>query len=112
MSVIQNKEPTEENQPTTAEIYATSITYNEPVDIQDATPKRQPIKKETPEHVESDSVPKAKPKRKPKNIKHMEVVVAPTEYVDDSPPVEETLEQPVAKPKAKSRGKTIVKEPA
>ena len=66
MSVIQNKEPTEENQPTTAEIDVISITPNEPVDIQDATPKRQPIKKEeTPEHVESDSVPKAKPKRKP-----------------------------------------------
>ena len=42
-----------------------SITIHEPVDIQDATPKRQPIKKgETPEQIESDSVPKAKPKRK------------------------------------------------
>ena len=38
-------------------------------DIQDATPKRQRIKKdETPEHVESDSVPQAKPKINLKKI--------------------------------------------
>ena len=54
MSIIQNEEPTEENQPTTADIEVMPITPYEPVDIQDATPKRQPIKKETtPEHVES-----------------------------------------------------------
>ena len=31
---------------------------------------------------------KAKPKRKPKHIKHMEVVVAPTDYSDDVAPIE------------------------
>ena len=42
-----------------------SITPDEPVDIQDATPKRKPIKKkETPEHVQSSSVPKATPNKK------------------------------------------------
>ncbi len=60
MSVIHNTEPTKEHQPTTAEIDVISITPNELVDMQEATPKRQPIKKEeTPEHVESDSAPKA-----------------------------------------------------
>ena len=41
-----------------------SITPYEPVDIQDATPKRKPINmKETLEHVEPTSVPKAKPNK-------------------------------------------------
>ena len=33
----------------------------------------------------------------------MEVVVAPTEYFDDLAPVEETVEQPIAKPNAKKQ---------
>ena len=36
----------------------------------------------------------------------MEGVVAPTEYFDDLAPVEETVEQLVAKRKAQSKGKT------
>ena len=99
MSVLQTIEPTEENQPTTAEIDIITTTPNEPV--------------------ESNPVPKAKPKRKPRNIKHIEVVAAPTEYFDDEAPIEETVEQPVAKPKVKAKSKakvkskdyTIVKEP-
>ena len=89
MSVLQTIEPTEENQPTTAEIDVITTTPNEPV--------------------ESNPVPKAKPKRKPRSIKHIEVVAAPTEYFDDEAPIEEIVEQPVAKPK--SKGKKIVKEP-
>ena len=97
MSVLQTIEPTEENQPTTAEIDVISTTPNEPV--------------------ESNPVPKAKPKRKPRHKKHIEVVIAPTEYLDDETPIEETVEQPVAKPKVKANAKvkskdnTIVKEP-
>ena len=99
MSVLQTIEPTEENQPTTAEIDVITTTPNEPV--------------------ESNPVPKAKPKRKPRSIKHIEVVAAPTEYFDDEAPIEEIVEQPVAKPKVKAKSKakvkskdnTIVKEP-
>ena len=91
MSVLQTIEPTEENQPTTAEIDVITTTPNEPV--------------------ESNPVPKAKPKRKPRNIKHIEVVAAPTEYFDDEAPIEEIVEQPVAtsKVKAKSKAKAKVK---
>ena len=81
--LYKNEEPTEGNQPTTAGIEVISISSYEPVEIQDATPKWKPIKKkETLEHVESGSVPQAKPKRRPpQKTQHMEVVVATTEYL-------------------------------
>ena len=90
MSVLQTIEPTEENQPTTAEIDVITTTPNEPV--------------------ESNPVPKAKPKRKPRNIKHIEVVAAPTEYFDDEAPIEEIVEQPVTKPNVKAKSKAKVKK--